>query len=385
MNKTLIALAALAATGAAFAQSTVSLTGTLEVAPLRAGTVTTQTAPGAPAIAVKSSNTAQHNTWSTSVLNFSATEDLGKGLTARAVMISGVGDGFAARERSLALSGGFGTVRVGRFVPAAAAGFHALSGTGSATLVGSMYGLSTGSTAASPNGLHTNATNFERQDNVLQYTSPSFGGLTANLAFVQNKSDSNAVAAPFENANQQTSLHLGYAKGPVALGLGLNNAKGNVEGAAAVAAIVGGAVQTLGSAAVPFSSTESNLNWVGASYDLKVARLFATYVTREGEATNSAGVTTTGTDIKATGLGVSVPVGAFTLRASVYAGKDARGAGAADNVKLSGSQLSAVYALSKRTSVIVATGVNEFKRDGAASTAATRKTSASTLALNHTF
>jgi predicted porin len=146
MKKTLIALAALAAT-TAFAQSTVTIGGTLEVAPARSTKLTTQTGDNA-ALTVKGSNLGQHNTWSTSVLSISAVEDLGGGLKASAVMISGVGDGFAARERTLALEGGFGTIRFGRFVTAAAAGFHGFSGAGSATLVGSIYGMSTGSGAA---------------------------------------------------------------------------------------------------------------------------------------------------------------------------------------------------------------------------------------------
>lgn len=371
MKKSLIALAVLATTGAAFAQSTVTLGGTLEVAPIRVTNVKTQAFGAlAPVVTVKGTTTAQHNTWSTSVLNFIAVEDLGGGLRATATMVSGVGDGFAARERTLALSSGMGTLRVGRFVPAAAAGFHALSGTGSATHVGSMYALSTpnsGGAGPTNNAIHTNATNFERQDNVLQYTSPNFSGFTANAAIVVNKSDSDAVALSGSAETQQTSLHVGYAQGPLAFGLGMNRAKGSVE-------------LPVGSLLV--SSTNSTLNWVGASYNLGVARLFATYVTRKGEST-AAGVGATGTDIKATGLGVSAPLGATTLRASLYRGKDARTAAANDNVKLTGYQLSAQYALSKRTSVIAATGSNESKRDGGI--AETRKTTASTLALNHTF
>ena len=376
-------MAALAAVSASFAQSTVTLSGVLEIAPLRTAESKTQASPTAAEVTTKVTNTAQHMTWATPVLSIVAVEDLGGGLRATAVMISGVGDGFAARERTLALSSGMGTLRVGRFVPAAAAGFHSFSGTGSATLVGSSYALSTATAAT--NGLHTNTTTFERQDNVLQYTTPNFSGFTANAAIVNNKSDSDAAAATGKTANEQTSLHLGYAQGPLAFGLGMNRAKGNVEASAQVAAIALGTTggPTLGTNAVPASSTNSSLNWVGASYNLGVASVFAHYVTRKGEATTAAGVTTTGTDIRATGLGVSAPFGATTLRASMYSGKDARTVLTTDDVKLSGYQISAVYALSKRTSAIAAMGVNEIKRDGG--TAATRKFSATTLALNHSF
>jgi predicted porin len=366
----LFALAVLTVSTASFAQSTVTIGGTLEVAPVRSTKLTTQT--GDLATAVKGSNLGQHNTWSTSVLSIAAVEDLGGGLKASAVMISGVGDGFAARERTLALSGGFGTVRFGRFVPAAAAGFHGFSGAGSATLVGSIYGMSTASTgvidAATRGNTHNSTANFERQDNVLQYSSPAFNGFTTNLAIVNNSTDSNATALTGKVEGSQTSVHLGYAAGPFSAGIGFNSRTDSTEGTALTVA-----------------STDTDLQWIGASYNLGVATVFATNVTREAKTTTGGAAALTGTDASVNAFGVSVPMGAMTLRASTYSGKDKQGATAADNMKLSGHQLSVSYALSKRTSLIAATGTNEIKRDGAASTAATRKISGSTLTVNHTF
>jgi predicted porin len=398
----LAALATLAAT-ASFAQSTVTLGGTLEIAPLSNGKVTTQAAGAAGATtAVKSNRTSMPNTWSTSVLSLTGTEDLGGGLKANFVLISGMGAGTGAhttdsttnaadsgignRERSLGLSGGFGALRFGRFVPAAAAGFHAFSGAGSATLVGSAYGMSTANSAAGPNGLHTNADTFERINNVAQYTSPVFSGFTLNLAVVQNSNDSNAVAALGKNSTNQTSISLNYAQGPLSVGVGMNDLKTKVEAAAQVAATVsdGGNVFTSGVAAGAESSRKSDLDWIGASYDLGVATVYGTHVKRKGTATTAAGVTTTGTNAKINAFGVMVPMGAVTLRASMYSGKDTRGEGTADDMKLSGHQISAAYALSKRTSLIAATGTNQIKRD-AASTADARKITGTTFTVNHTF
>jgi predicted porin len=400
MKKTLIALATLAAT-ASFAQSTVTLGGTLEIAPLSNGKVTTQAAGAAGATtAVKSNRTSMPNTWSTSVLSLTGTEDLGGGLKANFVLISGMGAGTGAhttdsttnaadsgignRQRSLGLSGGFGTLNFGRFVPAAAAGFHAYSGAGSATLVGSAYGMSTANSAAGPNGLHTNADTFERINNVAQYTSPVFSGFTLNLAVAQNSNDSNAAAAVGKNSTSQTSISLNYAQGPLSVGVGMNDLKTNIEAAAATPSDVAATPIVAGVAAVAQSSRKSDLDWIGASYDLGVATVYGTHVKRKGTATTAAGVTTTGTNAKINAFGVMVPMGAVTLRASMYSGKDTRGEGTADDMKLSGNQLSASYALSKRTSLIAATGTNNYKRD-AASTAATRKQTATTLAVNHTF
>ena len=396
MKKTLIALATLAAaTGTAFAQSSVTIGGTLEIAPISTGKVTTGV-PGA-LTTVKSNRTSSPTTWSTSVLTVSGTEDLGGGLKANFLLMSGAGAGTGAhttdsttnagdsgignRQRTLGLSGGFGALTLGRFVPAAAAGFHGFTQAGSATLVGSAYGLSTGNSAAGPNGLHTNAHNFERINNVVQYTSPTFSGFTANVAIANNTSDSNAAAALGKADNKQTSIHIGYAAGPLSAGFGTNTLKSSVEAAAGVAA----SATAFEVAAVPRSSTDSKLQWIGASYNLGVATLGFSNIQRDGSSTNAAGVKTTGTDISVNAFGVTVPMGAITLRATAYSGKDNRGAGNADNAKLSGNQVSAVYALSKRTSIVAATGTNQYKNDGAASTAATRKAQATTLAVNHTF
>jgi len=337
------------------------------------------------------------------VISLTGTEDLGGGLRANFVLISGAGAGTGAhtndsttnsadsgignRERSLGLAGSFGALRFGRFVPAAAAGFHAFTQAGSATLVGSAYGLSQGTSAASTNNLHVSTANFERINNVLQYTSPAFSGFTANLAVANNSNDSNAAAALGKASTAQTSVHIGYAAGPLSAGFGMNTLKGNIEAAAQVLATDsdGGNVFASGTAAVANSTTDAELQWIGASYNLGVATLGFANIQREGSATTAAGVKTTNTDISVNAFGVTVPLGAVTLRATTYTGKDKRGAGDADNMKLSGNQISAVYALSKRTSLVAGTGTNQYKRDGAASTAATRKVTATTLAVNHTF
>jgi len=400
MKKTLIALAALAAT-TAFAQSTVTLSGNLEIAPMSTGKVTTG-APGA-LTTVKSTRTSSPTTWATSTVTLSGTEDLGGGLKANFLLMSGAGAGTGAhttdsttnagdsgignRQRTLGLSGGFGTLTLGRFIPAAAAGFHGFTQTGSATLVGSAYGLSGANSAAGPNGLHTNTHNFERINNAVQYTSPTMSGFTVNLAIANNTSDSNAATALGKADSKQTSIHIGYVAGPLSAGFGTNTLKSNVEAANQVAPIALGAVggPTLGTNAVARSSADSKLQWIGASYNLGVATLGLSNITRDGSATTAAGVKTTGTDISVNAFGVTVPMGAITLRASTYSGTDKRGATAADNMKLSGNQISAVYALSKRTSIVVATGTNQYKNDGAASVAASRKAQASTLAVSHTF
>jgi predicted porin len=84
-------------------------------------------------------------------------------------------------------------------------------------------------------------------------------------------------------------------------------------------------------------------------------------------------------------FGVSVPVGAMTLTASTYSGTDARNAGVAtDDMKLSGNQFSLSYPMSKRTRLYAVVGENNVKRD-AGSTAATSKSTATSVGLVHSF
>lgn len=359
------------------AQSTVGISGNLNIGAVGTSKTTTQAAGVSASATSKTSSTAASNQWGTSVISFNGTEDLGGGLKASFVVLSGIGagaadNGMGARERTLALSGNFGTVRMGRFVPAAAVGFHGFSGAGSATLAGSIYGLATGGSATVSNAIHGSGqsdTSMERQENAIQYTSPNFNGFTVNVNVGKTKTDTSAT--PGSVKRDQTGIHVAYTAGPLSIGAATNSGKFGTETAAG----------SLGAN----STGKARLDWIGASYNLGVASVFATHAKRKDQET-AAGVTTTETDIKLNAIGVAVPMGAITLRASTYSGKDKRGSTNTDNMKLSGHQVSVTYALSKRTSVIAAMGKNEIKRDGAASVAtASSKVQANTLTVSHSF
>jgi predicted porin len=380
----------------------VTIGGIVEIAPFHTGTVTTRVA-GAAAVEeqLKSTRTAGPNTWATSVLNISGTEDLGGGLSASFFLMTGLGTtpnsndnaldgGIGNRERSLSLtSKDLGTLRYGRFVAAPGVGFHSFSGAGSATLPGSSYGFSQPNSGANGafgnNNFHGSTGNYERQNNLLQFTSNAMNGFTVTVAHGRNSLDNNAVARPGETKNEYTGAQLGYVAGPLSLAVGLNERKGETEATPATVQNLGVAPIVVGVAAVPNSTNKGNLNWVGASYNFGPFALFGHHATREEKATTAAGVTTTANDMKITGLGISAPIDAWTLRASAYSGKDKRADGNTDDMKLAGYQVSAVYALSKRTSLIAAAGKSEYKRDGAASIAATRKYESKTLTVMHTF
>ena len=362
MKKSLIALAALAVVSAASAQSSVTISGLLDFSAIGNGKITTQTST------VKTNNTGAQNNFSTGQVSINGTEDLGGGLKASFVINSAItglaATGFGDRDTNLALAGGFGTVRVGRFIPAAAYGFNTVNPT---TYVGSIYSI--GQTkAVDAARLGTTTTSFERNDNNVQYTSPTVNGLTLNVNYSTTSSDSSILAG--EAKTQQTGLSVSYANGPLNVAVGVNNR--SVDAVGTSTTLVG-------------DKLDADLNWVSASYDLGVAKLIAAHVMRDDKTTVAAGTVTNNVDIAVTNLGVSVPMGAFTFTAAVYSGKNKVSALSTDNTKLSGNQLSARYALSKRTFAYAIVGTNKIAADSGNTLNATFKETGSAFGLVHSF
>jgi predicted porin len=376
MKKTLVALAALAATSA-FAQSTVTVSGIVTASAFANTKVTTQ-AVGAAAVDNKTPATSAFNGWTTSQISFAGVEDLGNGMKASFTINSGIADnGIGTRDTFLGLEGGFGKLQAGKFIAASSMGFHGYSGAAS-TANGSIYGIGAVAAATnerfSPVGVANTATatatitggSFERNSNQLQYTSPSFNGLTLNANYGKNTTADNS------NLNQEASaktqgVGATYAQGPLSVGLGTNKRDSQTEGASATA--IGAGVN-------------SKLNWVGASYDLGVAKLSATHVKRTDTSTAATtGLATENANIKATSYGVLVPMGQYTFAASMYSGKSLGLITATDDQKLKGRQLSVQYALSKRTSLYALNGVSDRKNEGTA----TRKETLTMVGMTHSF
>jgi predicted porin len=323
------------------------------------GKITTDT------VSTKTSETGKQNAFSSGQISISGTEDLGGGLKASFVVNTGIAGSktFADRDTFVSLAGGFGNVRIGKFVPAAAAGgFFGLSGAPSVQ-IGSIYDITTNKSRLT--NTTDEASSFDRQSNMLQYTSPSFSGLTLNVNYGTNTSD--VAANVGKKDTTQTGVSATFANGPLVVAAGINSRTLDAEGT---------------SSTVTGDRSEADLNWVGASYDLGAAKLFASHVMREDKtlaaSTNAA---STANDIDVTSLGVAVPMGAYTFNASTYTGKNKVSAA----TKLSGYQLSARYALSKRTTAYVLVGENQIKRDSGNTTGATFKETASMLGLIHTF
>jgi len=296
MKKSLIALAALAVVTAASAQSTVTLSGAVSMGLQQTGAT----------VAAQTNQVAGSDTSSVNLFQFTASEDLGGGMTATAVIqnrLSALNTDLVTGDIYVQLSGGFGVIRAGKYTFNSNSSNNAFASRTITTLAGAGQALGT--------------------NNTLQYTTPSFNGLTATLAYQPNN-----VAT----GSNGTGMKVNYAAGPLAVQLSTSRA-GQLE-------ITGGTAR---------------VNTLGASYDLGVAKIFVNTFDQTAGATisNSTGAAYTGNttallDNTGTSFSIAVPMGAATLKAGIIDRTVATGV-ATDIDKTS---IGVDYALSKRTMLI---------------------------------
>lgn len=309
MKKTLIALAVLAASGASFAQSTVTLSGTFDPSYSKA---TTTTAAGAKSSATVLGNSQQ----GTTAIKFSGTEDLGGGLKAIFMLeqnfdsTDGSNGAFAAGEVFAGLSGGFGTIRLG------AANSPTLGVQAGRTPFGTKVGSGYGSTSGAAN---------TRNDDSFVYTSPTFGGFSVGIGYALKVNEVAAVAATPATAtkvetlgsnavpatNAKSDIALNYAAGPLVVGL----------------------------SSVTQKSALAQTNLM-ARYNLGVATVYAGYVTEDDKKATAT------SKKKGSNIGIAAPMGAITLMANVASWDVAGGTAGDRDITAVGVK----YDLSKRTS-----------------------------------
>ncbi|MFT3813889.1 MAG: porin [Acidovorax sp.] len=330
MKKSLLALAVLAASGAAMAQSSVTLYGIVD-----AGVTYVNGASNWTGLASGGQYTSR--------LGFRGVEDLGGGLKAGFVLEGGfnadtgdgatsyagakAGDGFSFRRQStVGLSGNFGEIRLGREMTAA---YVALSRYDVFNQVGLGYSrLWADGGVAGTSQLTTN----QRVSNAVTYVSPNFAGfkIAANYGFGE-------VAG-----NNSSSRYIGgaatYDNGPLSLGLGLERLNKGVG-----------------------ANPNGNINAVsvGGSYDLGVAKLLASY--RQSTAKDEYGA---GIDNKLKGymLAATAPVGPGLVKVAYNRYQNDFGGGI--SAKADQLSLGYVYSLSKRTSVYGTYAYLKNKNDG---------------------
>ena len=218
MKKSLVALAVLAASGVAFAQSSVTLYGVADMAvgkTNRAGL--NQADDQFKAIASSTLNNG------TSRFGFRGVEDLGGGLKAGFNFEGGLsladgagnlsGGTLFARAANMSLMGGFGEIRGGRTLTTSFYSVAAweLTGTANYSVVANQFGF---------NG-------FGPRDNaVLMYNSPSFGGVKFSASTVLKGNDA-STAAGLQN---KYDLAATYAAGPLTVSGAYGKIQNNNEG-----------------------------------------------------------------------------------------------------------------------------------------------------------
>ena len=306
MKKSLLALAVLAASGAAFAQSSVTLYGRVDL--------------GLTKITGKSATMENGSEIGTaSRIGLRGTEDLGGGLKAGFLVEAGFNADrnagattFGSRNSYIDLSGGFGTVRLGRHL-------------NPALLFAATYGGPWGTDYGYANNANILSIEGARYNNAISYIG-TFAPVSVMLTTAMKESDTYAVAginntgsavadskvgAPVGAvgaAKMPLSMSINYGAGPIAAGVTLTkNGRGG----------------------------DKLLTQVGFTYDAKVVKASVAF---EQDGNQVGGK-------NAYSLGVSAPLGAASVN-FVY-GKDQKGTAADVTQVAVGGQ----YNLSKRTNV----------------------------------
>ncbi|MGB4360511.1 MAG: porin [Rhodoferax sp.] len=307
MKKSLIVLAVLAASGAAMAQSSVTLFGRVDAS------------IGASKNTVTDVSTTQLFNGSAAGLTGSrwgmkGTEDLGGGLKAVFVLENrfnvddGTSTGQFLGDAYVGLTGGFGTVHLGRT--------YSAFDSAKAVSVASNVFDSSFTAYASPA--------YEvRGANQIKYVSPSFSGFSAAVSVALKESN----VAGTENTN---SLGLFYAAGPLKAALGMQT-------------------RAVGDNAV-----------LSADYNFGVASVSAGYSDFDGNGANA--------DESGWSIGATMPVGAMKFSVG-YAEGETEGAAPTDKTSFG---LGATYSLSKRTTLYVGYNDSKTETTAGVKTAGTR-------------
>lgn len=425
----------------AVAQITVS--GNIDVTATRSNEIS-QTASGGttPYSVVEQKNTgsglgagiddASTTGWATSELIFQATEDLGGGLKATARFSQNISGNTLGvqRDRYVDVAGGFGSVRLGRF-NGFIGNFNNFSGAGTTAQGGELNSFTTGGGRLFGSGI--TGGNFERNSGQIQYTSPSFSGFTVSAAYADNSSDTTSTANRLTESKMQT-IGAEYKAGPLTVAFASGERKNKTAGVAAVKGraffyngtvnatmeqstgatttvgdavgattgysllqgsvtpnggngVLAGLVTVAGATEQGAIDATHDFDWIGASYNLGPATIMASHALRKSISNTTAVGSAQAqlNDAKLTSVGLMVPLGATTLRASTYQGKDERGTATTDDVKIEGYQLGVTYNLSKRTYLYGVVGESDVKRDGSTSTAHTRTEKSNSIGVVHTF
>ena len=345
MKKSLTAIAALAVTGLAAAQSSVTLFGVVDAG------VSYQSASSRNTLTGVTTTQRQwslaNSGYNSSRLGFRGTEDLGGGLAASFWLEAPISNDDGAtgvstfnRRSTVSLSGGFGELRLGRDYTAT---FW------NDTVFDPFGANGSGSSAIFSVGGSLGNANYARASNMIGYfLPPNLGGFYGQLQYSFHENTDTSTSAITNDAGHYVGGRFGYANGPldVALALGRNIATDNTT----------------------LTRTVQTFN-LGASYDFGPVKLF-------GELSNvqnkfNTALSSNHDSYKGYLLGASVPVGAGLIRASYTTVRYNEGAVGVtgEDPRVQKFAIGYVHNLSKRTA-LYATVARVNNRNDAAYTGA---------------
>jgi predicted porin len=372
MKKLLIATAALAmVAGTAQAQSSVTVYGVVDAGITE--TTTDKTSSSGVLTSRTDKTTGNGGAYTSQRLGFRGTEDLGGGLKANFVYEFGFNDSDGptanadsgtdtaspntTRVATVGLSGAFGALDLGRQTTIADKAWGVGDVGSGNNFLGRAYSSS-------------GKLNNSRSDRLINYVSPNFSGFTIHAAYGERDNENAldlgesdlAKAADLANSVKETGLGLQYSKGALNAFVGYSKEEHRLNGnrlqgtsadvdATPTAAKISKSADKVGS--------DPKQMVIGANYDFKMAKAFVTYA--KAEDTNESGDKIN--DKKVTEVGVAIPFGKTTLQLSAFDGENKASATATSD--LSGYQIGALHALSKRTTAYVVYGASKDETQGA--------------------
>jgi len=332
MKKSLIALAVLAAAGAASAQSSVQLYGLADV--WFGSAKTEATGEASVRNTVLESGGINTSRW-----GLKGSEDLGGGLKANFQLEQGINlDTGAAQDSSKAfsrqswvgLSGGFGEVQLGKVWTSYDDVRAAANDTFNANIAASN---------------RTWLGYADRTDNGLKYISPNYGGFSGSLTLALGE-DKNTDADANNSASSVASLGLHYANGPVVVGFAHQRQKQSGIGGVFSALPGVGAAELQALLPTGLLQGKTTYNVLNGSYNFGMAKLVGglSHVKQTIDGAPDS------LKAKEFNLGVEVPLAANLNLGVGYARSKVEDSGN-DLFKTTGYTGALVYSLSKRTSV----------------------------------
>jgi predicted porin len=352
MKKSLVALAVLAVSGMASAQSTVTVYGLVDawVGSVKDNNVS-QSGVNVPHPFSGSGGGLQ-----TSRFGLKGSEDLGGGLKANFVLEAGFDPSTGAannytnpytnatssaifgRQSWVGLSGGFGEVKLGKmWTP-----YDMVKGSGAAGFDSLLFAPSTSVWASN--------SYQDRPGNSIYYQTPDLAGFSAAAMYSFGENKTATVGA-----GKIASFNVAYANGPIGASLAYQTEKANAN------------------------ATEIKYTQLNGSYDFGVVKLLGAY----GNVKNGTSPVTGLAQDKAKEyqIGLDFPVNStFTLSGGFARSKSTRLGGLPD-LKRTGYGLAGLYALSKRTNLYAGVQSGKETTTGVAD----RKTSTYGVGVRHTF